>query len=349
VEQCPISSLKKVTKAQKKDRQKMAFAKTNQDYKDKALGYAITQTLSDMSEGIKREGRLIWDSGFLKEAGLPVNWEGKNYKGVNIPILTFRTISKGYKSNTWIGAGKAKELGAEVKQGEQSTQGVNMTWMPSKCWHKGSCDCRIKVTTYKGKTSKIRVDQKGEPIFQQKISTFNVFNSAQLDWTNAKKGPICFSGKKRKFVPNDEADRIISGYLNWSGVTLKEIPLAESPHYSPSNDYVAIPLRSQYKTDGKYYGTIFHELGHSTQKEGRVYRKFDYTQNHERGLEEATVEIASAILQAYTGVDKEIRDNSVAYVQGWCEAFQKDPNMILTAMEKGAKVAQHLMEKGGEN
>ena len=325
----------------------MTFAKPNKEYESKKLEFATTETLEGMRAVIEKEDRLPWDSGFLKSAGMPVNVDGKMYKGINIAIFTLKTIASGYSSNTWIGHKKAEQLGGKVRQGEKSHQGVNMAWIPSKCWHKGSCDCNVQIKTHNGKTSKIRVNDKGEPIFQRKISTFNVFNAQQIDWSEAKKGMPCHN-IKRDHTPNELADKVIAGYLNWSGVTLKEIPLADSPHYSPDHDYVAIPLREQYKTDGKYYGTIFHELAHSTMKKGRVWRKFDYKINHERGLEEATVEIASAILQAYTGVDKEIRNNSEAYVQGWSEAFQKDPKMLMDAMEKGAKIAEFMLKKGGE-
>jgi len=46
-------------------------------------------------------------------------------------------------------------------------------------------------------------------------------------------------------------------------------------YYRPSTDEVGMPKHEQFKTEGDYYLTLFHELAHSTMHVTRLDRKQD--------------------------------------------------------------------------
>ena len=62
---------------------------------------------------------------------------------------------------------------------------------------------------------------------------------------------------------DEAAERIISAYLQNSGVKLEHVE-GDQACYRPSDDSVTLPLRTQFAETAEYYSTAFHELTHST-------------------------------------------------------------------------------------
>ena len=62
---------------------------------------------------------------------------------------------------------------------------------------------------------------------------------------------------------DEAAERIISAYLQNSGVKLEHVE-GDQACYRPADDSVTLPLRTQFAETAEYYSTAFHELTHST-------------------------------------------------------------------------------------
>ena len=122
--------------------------------------------------------------------------------------------------------------------------------------------------------------------------------------------------------------------------------------YSPSGDYVSLPKIEQFDNSVAYYGTLFHELAHSTGHEKRLNRelKGHSMDRKSYSFEELVAEISSCTLLHDGGFATEDTDkNSIAYIQGWAKALKSDPTMVEKACRMATKAVNYIYngkEKG---
>lgn len=114
-------------------------------------------------------------------------------------------------------------------------------------------------------------------------------------------------------------------------------------YYSPALDSVTVPCIRQFNAKAEYYGTLFHELGHSTGHETRLNRftgdnKIAAFGDEAYSREELVAEItAASILQALGMESDDTFRNSTAYVQGWSRKIKDDPMTFVTAASRAEK------------
>lgn len=109
------------------------------------------------------------------------------------------------------------------------------------------------------------------------------------------------------------ADKIIKAYAESQNIEITNVltGIAGSAYYSPSENKIVCPLKEQYKDDGMYYKTLFHELGHSTHKETK--RKTD-----DYAKEELVAEFTACGLMEMCGLKMSgLEDNARAYIESW--------------------------------
>src|SRR5689334_13463299 len=86
---------------------------------------SITNSILEaLNQGVKPWSRpWVTRSGAeLLDAGLPFNAaSGRNYRGLNVPVLWAVTASQGYSKHAWVSFKQAQELGGSVRRGERST------------------------------------------------------------------------------------------------------------------------------------------------------------------------------------------------------------------------------------
>ena len=146
------------------------------------------------------------------------------------------------------------------------------------------------------------------------------------------------------------AEDVVAKYIaKADGITIERKKASDSAYYQPSTDYIQVPMRSQYKESGEYYSTLFHEMAHSTGAEKRLNRKGITTPNffgsHEYSKEELVAEMAAAMLCGACGVStKKTFTNSVAYLQSWAKALEKDSKLFVTASFQAEKAARYIYE-----
>ena len=302
---------------------------------------------ASIKEGIAKTNRLPWNSKIIESLGLPTRINGEKYKGKNVWIFSAEAIAKGYTSNTWIGYKEAARRGGQVRKGEKATTGVNRYWAPFKC--KVDCTKPNHCIAEQGEDYRIRIDEEtGKPIGKMRLTWFNVFNSDQIDWSEAKGGKPCHIPTGSEFESEEYADKILKAYLDKTGVTFREVPIGDqNPHYNPNSDTVNLPLKVQFEEASAYYSAAFHEIGHSTSKEGRVHRVFNYGMHKERGLEEMSVEWAAAYLQNWCGIKgaEDAEKESTAYIQSWSNAIDKDPDLIFDAMDMADRISNFILKQ----
>jgi antirestriction protein ArdC len=106
--------------------------------------------------------------------------------------------------------------------------------------------------------------------------------------------------------------------------------------YRPSEDFIQMPLREQFKTGGQYFETVFHELIHWSESR----RKWEGTYE----LAELIAEIGSCYLSAELRLPLgESMDNHAAYLKGWLKAMKSDPSFIFRASSEASKAADFIL------
>lgn len=188
----------------------------------------------------------------------------------------------------------------------------------------------------------------GEEENKEKISFalryYNVFNVKDCEGIPAKTRE-----EKRLFTEDKTGEEVISEYINReasNGFTFENIK-GNRAYYSPSLDKVVLPLKEQFKKEGEYYSTAFHEIAHSTLKECRCNRKQKETVHfgdEDYSKEELVAEITSANICSVTGIETASTfQNSVAYIQSWLRALQNDTKMIVFASSQAEKATRYIL------
>ena len=108
-----------------------------------------------------------------------------------------------------------------------------------------------------------------------------------------------------------DGNRVIEEYasrasllVQWGG---------DSAHYHPGHDYIIVPSCVDFSKDSEFWGTVFHELGHSTMK--TLKRDYSYAK------EELVAEICSCLCLGKLGMTPNIK-NSSAYIESWSKRIK---------------------------
>lgn len=151
--------------------------------------------------------------------------------------------------------------------------------------------------------------------------------------------------------PDAAAEAVVTDYINRSGVHLT-VTESDRAFYRPSTDEVVVPELSQYQKLEEYYGTLLHELMHSTGHKSRLDRIVDVAAfgSHEYSKEELVAELGSAFLLNRCGLESEASfKNSAGYIQGWLMALQNDKKLLVSAAGAAEKAVAMILGEESDN
>ena len=260
-------------------------------------------------------GAIPWRKPWT-EAGIPRNLISKRpYRGVNLLLLN----SLGFEQNQFLTWKQLKTIGGSVKKGQKS------------------------ILVVFNKVIESQAEKGGETKIAKKsfLRYYKVFNVAQCtDIPNAFLVP----GEKREHEPLYECERIIEAMIDCPIIRHED----HEAYYVPAMDYINMPKLSSFDSSQDYYGTLFHELIHSTGHEKRIGRK-EVFQNPHFGtemysLEELVAEMGSCYLKSQTGIPIADLDNSAAYIKGWLEIFKGDKRFIVTAASRAQQAVEYILK-----
>lgn len=248
---------------------------------------------------------------------------GKRYNFINQMLL-------GFQAGEFATFPQIKKAGGKVKRGEKAQ--IIAGWI------------------VEDRPSGL-VDDEGNDILRKCFSLryYKVFNiltqcegvEPKHDWTKDEMPEVNHN-------PQEKAEQIINNYLSSEDAPHFQIIHGnDRAYYSPIEDLVVVPDMNQFDLVEGYYGTVFHELTHSTLKESRCNRSHEGTAargGKEYSREELVAEMGSCFLCSHAGLDSEkCFDNSVAYLQGWLTALKNDPRMIIQASAQAEKAAEYIL------
>ena len=239
---------------------------------------------------------------------------GKAYNGVNVWTLSATAMLRGYSSAWWITFKQAKERGGSVRKGEKGTPVVFWKFIEKTDPATGDVTERIPLLRY-----------------------FTVFNVEQCDGIEA---PVSEPMPERD--PIEACEAIARGYVGSPEVKHG----GDRAYYSPALDYVQMPQMGAFDTSEHYYGTLFHELAHSTGHADRLARKSlihpapfgseDYSR------EELIAEMAAAFLCGQAGIEVNVQHHA-SYIGSWLKALTNDPKLVVQAGAAASKAANLIL------
>ena len=217
----------------------------------------------------------------------------KPYRGINSLILGLFGSGEYYLTFH-----QAHQLGGHIKKGSKSLQ---------ICYYKN-----IK-------------DEDNDRNYRL-LRYYNVFPALCAEGI----GELPAAPQELQFVPQERAESLLV-----YGESLLASPVVYGSHraaYSPSTHTIEMPERSAFVSISEFYGTAFHELGHSLCEPDQRAEVEPYS------FEELCAEIFSCfVLSDCTLLSEDTFTNSQAYVQGWAKKLQSNPELLLKAAFHASK------------
>lgn len=118
-----------------------------------------------------------------------------------------------------------------------------------------------------------------------------------------------------------EIDNIIK---NNSWICPIKIQDSDKAFFLPKDDcpFIVMPLKEQFPNQEQFYGTLLHEMAHSTMIE-HPRKELDYAH------EELVAELSSAYAMSQLGVGLPIKEENAKYLKGWIKHISEKPEVIL--------------------
>ena len=306
--------------------------------------------MEEMKESHWKKG---WIDGY-GSYGLPQNIVSGTLNGGNSFFLQLDTAMHGYKMPLYMTFLQAQNMGLRINKGAES--------MPVIFWdllYKDQNGKRIDKETLDAMTREERMALDATPILR-------VYKEFNVDQTNlAEVNPQKYEQLQQRFMApemRDEKGMYVNAAIDrmlqrqeWV-CPVQYDQLAPGASYSPSQDRIVIPMKSQfnisntpeevYKDGMEYYSTFLHEATHSTGSPERLNRiKGKQFGDSQYGHEEYVAEMTAAVVGNSLGFDKRILDNNTAYIQGWIQNLRENPKIILSILSDVNKASNMLLEK----
>lgn len=318
---------------------------------DKALEL-FAEMMIEKIESISKDWKKPW----FTEGALqwPRNLSGREYNGMNAFMLLLHCENEGYEIPRFCTFDCVQRLNEPGKNGQElprvsvlrGEKSFPVMLTTFTCIHKETQE-KIKYDDYK----KLSDNEKQQYNVYPKMKVFRVFNVAQtnlrearpelwekLEQENAR--PKIEDGKHFSFSP---VDTMIKDNL-WI-CPIKPMH-QDSAYYSISMNEIVVPEKEQFKSGEAFYGTLFHEMTHSTGAKDVLDRiKPTAFGSEEYAREELVAELGSALVAQRYGMTKHIKEDSCAYLKGWLSELKESPQYIKTTLLDVKRAASLITQK----
>lgn len=238
----------------------------------------------------------------------------KPYRGLNPLLLEIHAQQHCFRSKWWGTYLQWKQLGCQVQQRPAS--------VPAGRWG-------AQIVFFKPITKTVEKNGEEEEETFRLLNVYTVFNADQVvgaERFQVSDEPVVGNAQP-DFAPAEELIEATGADIRFGG---------DRAFYSPSGDYIQLPPKATFLSDGGYYETAFHELGHWS--ESRLDWHGSYAQC------ELVAEMAACFLSAELGIPNgEGVANHASYVKSWLDAMRGDHNYIFRASSQASKVADYLL------
>lgn len=316
-----------------------------------------------------------WKKPWFTEGAMqwPKNLSGREYNGMNALMLLMQCEKKGYQIPRFCTFDCVQRLNDKTALAENGEP------LPRVSVQKGEKAFPVFITTFTcvDKDTKERIpyddykrmsdEERKQYNVYPKMKVYNVFNVAQTNLQEARPElwakleaentrPHCeLQGNDFSFAPIDAMiadNRWICPIKPTHG---------DNAYFSISKNEIVVPEKAQFVDGESFYGTLLHEMTHSTGREGVLDRiKPTSFGSAEYAREELVAELGSALVAQRYGMEKHIKEDSAAYLKSWLDSLRESPQFIKTTLldvkkatamitQQVDKIAQEQQEQQAES
>lgn len=303
------------------------------------------------------EGALTWAR----------NLSGREYNGMNALMLMMYCEQQGYKSPIFCTFDRAISLNfVRTSKGMEKAKDKDGNELPRVSINKGEKSFPVFLTTFtvvhKKTQDKIPYDdykqltdkERDEYVVYPSLKVYNVFN---IDQTNIKDArPELYtrltSGevKPMEHDGNDYTFSAMDSVIeNNKWICPIKPRYGNDAYYRITTNEIVVPEKKQFKDGESFYSNLFHEMAHSTGAENVLNRlKKTPFGSPEYAKEELVAELTAALVSMRYGIDKHIKDDSVAYLKSWLKMLKEKPTFIkevLTDVKKASSMITKVVDE----
>lgn len=322
----------------------------------------ITDTILQLIDSDKE---LPWKKPWT--SGIPgfsaTNFDSKKaYRGINAVMLndiypSYEVYE--YEIPYFLTFKQIEKLGGTLQKGAKGYRVVYFTILYK--WE--DADAGLEIGTYnKQKFIRWITKNKGKlTIFKRgdyPISTivswatipilkyYNVFNADKIDGIDWKLDQI---KPPKEVEPIDIAENIVNAWETKPPIKNK----GDQAFYIPLRDSITMPPQDFFDSTQEYYGTLFHELIHSTGHPNRLKRDMSGRfGTPEYAFEELIAELGASFLNGESGILFHNLNNSAAYLKGWRsrlkENMKQDNRFFFRASSAAQAGADLILDRDEE-
>lgn len=198
-------------------------------------------------------------------------------------------------------------------------------------------------------------DGDGKPVVRGFVKYYKVFSRQDVVDENGVNLPSKFNFERYSHEEMsaqikqtvDLFHRLINYYCKKYGIKVEVAYDGTRAFFQPSVNRIRFPHISGFSSVYEYMGTIAHELIHSTMiplKRNLSANVENYKAEYSK--EELVAEIGAEMLLQNLCVpdDREHKENSIAYLQGWSKFLEDRPNELISAAAKAENACQLILD-----
>ena len=280
------------------------------DKKDFVSAYAadVAEKLARQLEAGTSPYQKAWRGAGI---ALPYNPRtGARYQGIN----ALKLMMEGRDSAKWMTLRQINELGGRVRRGEK---GVRCFYYAEK-WIEADDPAQGRVRV----------------LLPCPFTVFNLEQTTGVNLFEAAPPP-------HRWDPSRRAEALLQA----TGAAIEHRE-GDTACYSPSEDRITLPLKTQFPDAASYYDTALHELGHWTGHPSRLGR-LDPARpaafgSPEYAAEELRAETSSLMVASELGLPHR-RGQHAADIGAWIEVLRKDPRELLRACSEAQRISEYIL------
>ena len=278
----------------------------------------VYQIITDRIVGLLEAGTVPWHRPWGGSENHPRNLvSDRPYRGVNVFLLS----SAGYEAPYWLTFKQTLDRGGFVRRGERGLPCVFWNWIDRDNPKTGETERRP---------------------FMKYYTVFNVQQCSGIDC------PTTLS-PTRPFSAIERCEDVVTGMP-------RRPPIhhgGSQACYQPSSDEVCMPAPQRFDQPEAYYGTLFHELIHSTGHESRLARpgivETVVFGSHTYSKEELVSEMGATFLCGHTGIENAVIDNSASYIASWLRRLRNDTRLVVQSAAQSQKAVDYILDRKAED
>lgn len=253
---------------------------------------------------------------------------GRKYSGLlNIMLLQQVAMDSGFKLPLWATYHQLQNMGANVLKGQRACRVV--FWKE----YDHNVETAVEETPVQH-SDDAAINTRRKHFFLQYFSVFNIEQTTlDADKISAKLGMV---------VREHTAIESLESFAAKQEILIQHG--GDTAFYTPSGDYIQMPVIGAFKSPEDYYSTLFHELVHSTGHPSRLNRiQTGMFGTEAYAREELIAELGSLYLCAELGLEGKLQH--AQYLHSYLGFLKANTSEIFKVAGKAKEAVDYLLAK----